>query len=229
MTLPKKLLLEGTAVGVTVLGLLFATYAGGPAVRTVLGVPKEFSRTLFLSSSLPRSPCRPSDRCGCCVLRSWNGVEEIFQRGALFRCSLDSKSRNGGDRICDIQVHLSRTISGRILSRIRQPRSAPDALLGCSGCLCRMFVPRSQVPKSGSALTLSGEVSPVIPHNGCKYEPNLSGRVNQPRRVACHRRCIDLRRTSRQDKHQRLPARPLHLPIVATCLCICPLHAVARL
>ena len=47
MTWAKKLLLEGTAVGVTVLGLLLATYAGGPAVRRVFGVPKGFQEHFF--------------------------------------------------------------------------------------------------------------------------------------------------------------------------------------
>jgi hypothetical protein len=43
----KKLLLEGTPVGVTVLGLLLATYAGGPAVRKAFGVPKGFREHFF--------------------------------------------------------------------------------------------------------------------------------------------------------------------------------------
>jgi hypothetical protein len=47
MTLAKKLLLEGVAVGITVLGLLLATYAGGPAVRKVSGVPKGFQEHFF--------------------------------------------------------------------------------------------------------------------------------------------------------------------------------------
>jgi hypothetical protein len=42
MTLAKKLLLAGVAVGMTILALLLAVYAGGPAVRKVFGVPEEF-------------------------------------------------------------------------------------------------------------------------------------------------------------------------------------------
>ena len=47
MTLAKKLLLEGVAVGITVLALVLATYAGGPAVRKVFGVPKGFQEHFF--------------------------------------------------------------------------------------------------------------------------------------------------------------------------------------
>ena len=35
-------MLAGVAVGMTTLGLLFATYAGGPAVRKVFGSPQGF-------------------------------------------------------------------------------------------------------------------------------------------------------------------------------------------
>ena len=42
MTLAKKLLLAEVAVGTTGLGLRFAVYSGGPAVRKVFGVPEGF-------------------------------------------------------------------------------------------------------------------------------------------------------------------------------------------
>ena len=42
MTLARKLLLAGIAVGMTVLGLLLAVYAGGPAVRKIFGAPEAF-------------------------------------------------------------------------------------------------------------------------------------------------------------------------------------------
>jgi hypothetical protein len=51
MTLAKKLLLAGFAVGITVLGLLLATYAGGPAVRKVFGVPEGFQEHFFSAAA----------------------------------------------------------------------------------------------------------------------------------------------------------------------------------
>lgn len=47
MALGKKLLLAGVAVGMTALALLFATYAGGPAVRKVFGAPQGFQEHFF--------------------------------------------------------------------------------------------------------------------------------------------------------------------------------------
>ena len=42
MTLPRKILLAGVAVGMTVLGLLLAVYVVGPAVRRIFGAPLGF-------------------------------------------------------------------------------------------------------------------------------------------------------------------------------------------
>jgi hypothetical protein len=42
MTVAQKVLLPGVAVAATVLGLLLAVYAGGPAVRKIFGVPEGF-------------------------------------------------------------------------------------------------------------------------------------------------------------------------------------------
>ena len=42
MTIARKVFLAALAVGMTVFGLLLATYAGGPAVRKVFGVPEGF-------------------------------------------------------------------------------------------------------------------------------------------------------------------------------------------
>lgn len=42
MTVLRKLLLAGLGLGMTVLGLLLAVYAGGPAFRKVFGIPKDF-------------------------------------------------------------------------------------------------------------------------------------------------------------------------------------------
>src|SRR5437868_12103034 len=42
MTLTRKILLAGVAVGMTVLGLLLAVYVVGPAVRRIFGAPLGF-------------------------------------------------------------------------------------------------------------------------------------------------------------------------------------------
>ena len=52
MTFAKKLLLACVALGMTVLGLLLATYAGGPAVRRVFGVAEGFQQDFFSPGAL---------------------------------------------------------------------------------------------------------------------------------------------------------------------------------